>query len=93
MIAANRLAPGLLDRYLARTNVDAQQADIPIDPNRPDYLYAPLPGDRGARGRFSDEAKSRSIQWALAKHRGAAAMGAGAVLAGAAAAGLAARRS
>jgi NAD(P)-dependent dehydrogenase (short-subunit alcohol dehydrogenase family) len=81
MIAANKLAPALLDRYLARTNVDAQQADIEIDPDRPDYLYAPLPGDRGARGPFSADAKPRSLQWAIAKHRATAAAAGGAALA------------
>jgi NAD(P)-dependent dehydrogenase (short-subunit alcohol dehydrogenase family) len=90
MIALNRLAPGLLDRYLARTNVDAQQADIPIDPDRPDDLYAPLPGDRGARGRFSDEARTRSLQWTIAKHRPTAAACAAVAFAGAAAVGMAA---
>ena len=90
-ILANKLAPGLIERYLARTNVDAQQADSAIDPGRPDYLHAPLPGDRGARGPFSDRAKQRSLAWTLSKHR--ARIAAGAALAGGlAAAGIAARR-
>lgn len=46
IIAANHVVPGIADRYLARTNVDGQQTDEPIDPDRPDYLHAPL-GDRG----------------------------------------------
>jgi NAD(P)-dependent dehydrogenase (short-subunit alcohol dehydrogenase family) len=68
-IAAGRLAPALVDRFLARTNVEAQQDDAPIDPGRPDYLDAPLPGDRGAHGRFGDEAKPRSLQLALTKRK------------------------
>jgi NAD(P)-dependent dehydrogenase (short-subunit alcohol dehydrogenase family) len=68
-IVGNRLAPGLADRYLARTNVDAQQTDDPIPPERPDYLYAPLPGDPGAHGRFDDEAKDRSPAWWATKRR------------------------
>jgi hypothetical protein len=67
MVLANKLAPGLVDRYLAKTSVSDQQTDTEISPGRPDYLYAPLPGDRGARGPFCDEAKPRSLSWTLTK--------------------------
>lgn len=83
-ILANKLAPRVADRFLARTNVDAQQTDEAIAPDRPDYLFAPLPGDRGARGRFSGEAKSRSVVWWITKRR-ARLTGVAAALAGAAA--------
>ena len=63
------LAPALADRYLARTNYEDQQADVPIEPGRPDNLYAPLPGDPGSRGIFDDEAKARSLAWDLSRHR------------------------
>jgi NAD(P)-dependent dehydrogenase (short-subunit alcohol dehydrogenase family) len=68
-IAGNKLAPWLADRYLARTNVKAQQADQPLDPSRPDYLHEPLDGDadRGAHGPFDAQAKRRSLQWTLTK--------------------------
>jgi NAD(P)-dependent dehydrogenase (short-subunit alcohol dehydrogenase family) len=69
VIAGSQLAPSLADRYLARTNVDAQQTDEPLAPGRGDYLDAPLPGDRGAHGPFDDEARSRSVQLALVKAR------------------------
>jgi NAD(P)-dependent dehydrogenase (short-subunit alcohol dehydrogenase family) len=64
-ILAERVAAPLLDRYLARTGVDAQQTDEPVPADRPDNLDAPLPGDRGAHGRFDDAAApvSRSA-WA-----------------------------
>ncbi len=68
-IVGNRLAPRIADRYLARTNVDAQQTDDPIPPDRPDYLYAPLEGDPGAHGRFDGEAKDRSPTWWVTKRR------------------------
>ena len=68
VIAGNKLAPALADRYLARTNVDAQQTGEAIDPSRPDYLYEPL-GDRGAHGPFDGEAKPRSRQLALVELR------------------------
>jgi len=92
VIAANKLAPRIADRYLARTNVDAQQTDIPIDPGRPDYLYGPLPGDRGARGRFDDQAKARSPAWTISKRRARIAAGA-AIAAAATVASVAARRT
>jgi len=51
-IWSNKIASPLLDRYLARTGYDSQQTDEPADPDRPDNLFAPLPGDHGAHGRF-----------------------------------------
>jgi hypothetical protein len=68
-ILGNRLAPRIADRYLARTNVDAQQTDDPIPHDRPNYLYAPLPGDPGAHGRFDGQAKDRSPTWWATKRR------------------------
>jgi len=68
-IVGGTLAPGLVDRYLARTNVEAQQSDEPIEPDRRDYLETPKPGDRGAHGRFDAESKPRSLQLALAKRK------------------------
>jgi short-subunit dehydrogenase len=72
IIAMHQLFPRLVDRYLARTNVEAQQTDDPLPPNRPDYLYTPLDDteDRGAHGPFDDEAKPRSVQFELGKRRG-----------------------
>jgi short-subunit dehydrogenase len=74
VIVGSQLAPWLADRYLARTDVEAQQAEQPIDPARPDYLYAPL-GDRGAHGPFDEEAKPRSLQLELVKRRRAIGVG------------------
>ncbi|QNP74351.1 SDR family oxidoreductase [Streptomyces roseirectus] len=50
-LLANRLAPALLDRYLARTGYASQQTDEPDGPRR-DNLYAPVDDDRdhGAHG-------------------------------------------
>lgn len=70
-IIGNRLAPRIADRYLARTAVDAQQSDIPTASDRPDYLYAPLPGDRGTDGPLSDYAASHSPTWWATKRCGA----------------------
>jgi NAD(P)-dependent dehydrogenase (short-subunit alcohol dehydrogenase family) len=69
-IIADKLAPGLLDRYLARTGFDSQQYDGNEDPNRPDNLWQPVPGDHGAHGAFSARARNWSPQWWTIEHRG-----------------------
>src|SRR2546430_2130693 len=61
-IWGNKIAAGLADRYLARTGYDSQQTDQPADPNRPDNLWQPLPGDHGPHGRFADRTTHRSPQ-------------------------------
>ncbi|MGE5227811.1 MAG: SDR family oxidoreductase [Planctomycetaceae bacterium] len=61
-IVANSVVPGLLDRYLARTGFASQQTDEPENPDRPDDLWDPVPGDRGAHGRFGDRAHGWSLQ-------------------------------
>jgi len=86
-IFAQKLWPGLLDRYLAKTGYDAQQTDQPDDPNRADNLFSPVPFDLGARGAFDDRSHARSAQWWVTKHR--AALGA----VGGAAVALAARKA
>jgi NAD(P)-dependent dehydrogenase (short-subunit alcohol dehydrogenase family) len=68
-IVGNALAPGIADRYLARNGFDAQQTDELVDPDRPDNLFEPVPGDQGAHGPFDDQSRDRSIQLRLAKHR------------------------
>jgi NADP-dependent 3-hydroxy acid dehydrogenase YdfG len=67
-IVGQKLVPGLVDRYLANGGYESQQADFPVDPNRPDNLYDPVPGDLGAHGIFDDEASSFSPQLAARTH-------------------------
>jgi NAD(P)-dependent dehydrogenase (short-subunit alcohol dehydrogenase family) len=81
-ILANAVAPGLLDRYLGKTGFDSQQTDEPEDRDRPDNLWGPVPGDRGAHGRFDERSHPRSFQWWAATHRGAVALAAAAAAAG-----------
>ena len=84
-ILGNRIMPGLLDRYLARTNYRAQQTGEPADPNRADNLWQPVPGDHGAHGPFDDRARSSCGQLWADQHRnwiaGAILVGAMAILA------------
>jgi short-subunit dehydrogenase len=67
-IVGNKLAPSLGDRYLARDGYDSQQHDGPDDPNRPNNLWEPLPGDYGAHGAFDEAAKSFSMEAWLGRH-------------------------
>ena len=82
-VTANKFAPGLIDSYLARVGY-GQHTEEPDPPDRPDNLWAPLPGDAGAHGRFDARAKPYSLQSWASRHRGwlaaAAAVGTGAWL-------------
>ncbi len=69
-ILGNRFGAALLDRYLARTGYDGQQAPQKSEPMLPDNLYSPVDGDQGARGIFSDEALAESPQVWYLRHRG-----------------------
>lgn len=68
-IVGNKIAPGLLDHYLARTGYDAQQHDGREDPNRPNNLWQPLSGDHGAHGSFDRRARGYSLEWWADSHR------------------------
>jgi NAD(P)-dependent dehydrogenase (short-subunit alcohol dehydrogenase family) len=86
-IWGNKLAPWLVERYLARTAVSGQLSDVEKRPDRPDNLFEPPPGDPGAHGPYDARAHERSVQlWATKHRRGilgaaGAAAGLGAVLA------------
>ncbi len=90
-LVANAVAPGLLDRYLARTGFSSQQTDQPKDPDQPANLWEPADGaggrDFGAHGKFNDRSHSRSPQLWASQHHGllGAAAGIAACAAGAAA--------
>jgi NAD(P)-dependent dehydrogenase (short-subunit alcohol dehydrogenase family) len=73
-LAANAIAPGLLDRYLARTGYSSQQTDQRPDPDRPANLWQPADGadghDFGAHGDFDDRSHRRSFQLWASQHHG-----------------------
>jgi short-subunit dehydrogenase len=83
-VTANKLAPGLVDRYLARTGYDAQQTAEPEDPARPYNLWEPLAVDLGAHGRFDGEARPHNLHLLARTHRPVVALVAAAGLAAAA---------
>src|SRR5437773_6417120 len=69
-VEGNKVFPGLMDRYLARTNYEAQQTDQPVEADRRDNLWTPVPGDHGAHGTFDDRAGNSSPQlWANMNRR------------------------
>jgi hypothetical protein len=85
----NEVAPWLVDRYLAKTNVKGQLDAADKPPDRPDNLFEPVPGDPGAHGPYDGRSHGRSVQLWATKHRRGLLAGAG--LAGLAAAARAAR--
>ncbi|MGI4944718.1 MAG: SDR family oxidoreductase [Janthinobacterium lividum] len=70
-ILANRVAPGLIDKYLAKVGYSGQLTDEPLGPDAPANLYEPVPGAYSAHGRF--DARSRSGSWEMFtdRHRNA----------------------
>ena len=62
-VVGEKLAPALVDRE-------------PLDPRAHDNLFDPVEEDRGAHGPFGDQARDRSVQYVLAKHRGLVALAA-----------------
>jgi NAD(P)-dependent dehydrogenase (short-subunit alcohol dehydrogenase family) len=88
-LLAQKLAPAVLDRYLARTGYDSQQTGERAAA-RTDNLWEPVDdpagSDHGAHGEFDSRAHARSPQLWLSQHVGPALLaGAGLGLAGLAA--------
>ncbi|MHB1538883.1 MAG: SDR family oxidoreductase [Solirubrobacteraceae bacterium] len=81
-ILGERTAPWLLDRMLARTGYKRQMTERDLDPEGHDNLFEPVDEDRGAHGPFDEQARARSLQYTLAKHRGFVLAGIGAAAAG-----------
>jgi NAD(P)-dependent dehydrogenase (short-subunit alcohol dehydrogenase family) len=71
-LIANKLAPALLDRYLARTGYRSQQTAQPVAGGQPGNLLHPVDGgdghDHGAHGIFDDRSHHRSAQLWLSQH-------------------------
>lgn len=72
---ANKLIPGLIDRYLARTGYTGQQGEQPADPASPDNLWQPVAGDFAAHGRFDKRAQPGTLQLWASLYRSPIALG------------------
>jgi len=71
-VLGNRFGAGFLDWFMAKTAYDGQQAPEKTEPMLPNNLYAPVAGDHGSTGIFSDQAHTVSPQvWAI-RNRGLA---------------------
>ncbi len=93
-LAANAVAPGLLDRYLGKTGFTSQQTQQRHDPDAPVNLWQPADGERGhdfgEHGVFDKKAHRRDPQLWASQHHGL--LGVVAVAGAAAAATLIGRR-
>ncbi len=73
-LAANAIAPGVLDRYLGKTGFDSQQTQQPRDPDAPVNLWEPADGpagrDFGSHGVFDDRAIEHDPQLWASRHHG-----------------------
>lgn len=72
-IIGEKLASGLLDRYLARTGFSSQQTDDDKPSDQPANLWEPADGvdgrDFGAHGIFDSRAHAHSPQWWATAHK------------------------
>lgn len=73
-IIGQMLAPGFLDRYLAKNAYEKQITNDPVLPGDPDELMGPDHRDHGARGRFTQRAKDHVVAFDPAHLRGGAVM-------------------
>ena len=71
-IKLNKLWPAFLDHYLVGRSFG--KTDELRDPNQPDNLFAPAPGEWAAHGPFDADAVDRSLQFQLSKRRAALAL-------------------
>jgi short-subunit dehydrogenase len=68
-ILGQKVVPELMDRYVVGA-WEGQMIDEPRDEQRPDNLFAPVPGDHGAHGPFVEESRESSPVWWLDRNRG-----------------------
>jgi NAD(P)-dependent dehydrogenase (short-subunit alcohol dehydrogenase family) len=68
-ILANRIAPGLIDRYLAGAGYKGQLTEQKLAPGAPSNLFEPVKGNYGAHGRFDERARSGSWEMFASRHR------------------------
>ncbi len=70
-ILANRIAPAMIDKYLATAGYSGQLSDEPLPADAPANLFEPVPGPYGAHGRFDRRARDGSWEMFTDRHRAA----------------------
>lgn len=83
-ILATLVAPGLVDRVLARQGYTGQVGEEIDDPQRPDNLFAPVEGLHATAGRFVEQARPDARGVTSTQVGAMAAVGLAALLVGAA---------
>jgi short-subunit dehydrogenase len=68
-ILANRIAPGLIDHYLASAGYQGQLTQEPLPKDAPANLFEAVPGPYGAHGRFDKQSKPGSWEMFTDRHR------------------------
>jgi short-subunit dehydrogenase len=68
-ILANRIAPNLIDRYLAKAGYEGQLTDEKLAADAPANLFDAVPGDYGAHGRFDAQSRLGSWEMFTDRHR------------------------
>jgi short-subunit dehydrogenase len=68
-IWGNKVIPGYIDNYLAKTGFDGQQTDEPESADRQNNLWQPVPGDHGARGSFATDSWNYSPETWMTTHK------------------------
>ncbi|MCU1611258.1 MAG: hypothetical protein JWM45_3174 [Pseudonocardiales bacterium] len=71
-LLGQKIAPALLDRYLAKTGYQSQQTKEKVGPDRPHNLWKPVDGkdghDHGAHGVFDSQAHGHCAQLWFSHH-------------------------
>jgi len=68
-ILANRIAPGLIDTYLASAGYSGQLTNETLPADAPANLFKAVPGNYGAHGRFDKRSKLGSWEMFTDRHR------------------------
>ncbi|GAA5234156.1 SDR family oxidoreductase [Verticiella sediminum] len=61
VVFGERLAPGLLDRYMARHAARGQDSGVPVPRERPDNLHEPAATGHDTRGTWGHEARTHAL--------------------------------
>ncbi|HVU18227.1 MAG TPA: SDR family oxidoreductase [Candidatus Didemnitutus sp.] len=80
-VLGEKIFPGLLDHYLARTAWEGALLPEADDPTRPDNFWQPVPADLGCHGKFASMSHRFSVQLWATEHRFALLTGAAVVIA------------
>lgn len=68
-IYGNKIASWYADYVLAKTGIEGQQTNEPVDPGRKSNVWEPVPEDRGAYGDFAPIAHKKSFTLWVSLHR------------------------